>query len=149
MEEKERAEAVLKDSTAETEKVLNMLRKAQLEDEESNRKGEPSLAKVFLMESVHKQLMNKKAHLELLDSGVLTVLKTWLEPLPDGSLPHDTVKKGVLEILMHMSPEREHLLESGIGKIVFFYQKNPYETRAIKKIAGQLVLKWIDAAREG
>jgi transcription factor SPN1 len=41
------------------------------------------------MLSTLMQVMTKRdLHDDLLDSGVLGVLKSWLEPLPDGNLPN-------------------------------------------------------------
>ncbi|KAI5185888.1 transcription factor SPN1 [Nematocida homosporus] len=126
--------------------ILVELDKAQKEDEQLNQEGKPALTRLFLMDSIYNKLLNKKIHEELLDSGVLSLLKKWLEPLPDNSLPHNDVKKGVFDILQHFTPEKEHLIESGIGKIVLFYSKNPYEKKEIKRMAKQLVLRWIELA---
>lgn len=41
----------------------------------------------------------KQLQQEFLDHGVLTLLKNWLEPLPDGSLPNINVRAAVLKIL--------------------------------------------------
>lgn len=41
----------------------------------------------------------KQLQLEFLDHGVLTLLKNWLEPLPDGSLPNINIRAAVLRIL--------------------------------------------------
>lgn len=41
----------------------------------------------------------KQLQQEFLDHGVLTLLKNWLEPLPDGSLPNINVRAAVLRIL--------------------------------------------------
>ena len=37
--------------------------------------------------------------MEFLDHGVLTLLKNWLEPLPDGSLPNINIRTAILKIL--------------------------------------------------
>jgi hypothetical protein len=36
---------------------------------------------------------------EFLDHGVLTLLKNWLEPLPDGSMPNMNIRSAVLKLL--------------------------------------------------
>jgi len=41
----------------------------------------------------------KQLQLEFLDHGVLTLLKNWLEPLPDGSLPNINIRMEILRIL--------------------------------------------------
>lgn len=41
----------------------------------------------------------KQLQLEFLDHGVLNLLKSWLEPLPDGSLPNINIRTAILKIL--------------------------------------------------
>ncbi|KAI5171077.1 transcription factor SPN1 [Nematocida sp. LUAm3] len=143
-EREEREENLVVFDNKETGEILRELDALQKEDEKMNLQGKPALGKIFHMESVYKKLLNRKIHQDLLDSGVLILLKKWLEPLPDNTLPHADVKKGVLDILDHFTPESEHLIESGVGKIVLFYSKNPYEKKEIKNLARKLVLKWIE-----
>lgn len=132
----------------EIQEILLDLERAWEEDQRLNEEGRPAVEKLHLMESVYSRLLKKKNEQELLDAGVLRLLRMWLEPLPDKSLPHEEIKKSVLEILLHLAPEVEHLQESGIGRIVFFYSKNPYEKKQIRRVAKQLVLKWIETATE-
>jgi hypothetical protein len=40
---------------------------------------------------------------EFLDRGVLSSLKNWLEPLPDGSLPNINIRTGILKLLTDVS----------------------------------------------
>lgn len=126
------------------EEILREMEEASDKDRDLNAEGKPALHKLLLIDEVYNKLLNRKAHEELLDAGLLSALRRWLEPLPDNSLPDEETKKKVLGILLHLSPCKEHLLESGVGRIVLFYSKNPYELRPIKQIARQLVLKWID-----
>lgn len=44
-------------------------------------------------------LHRKQLQQEFLDHGVLTLLKNWLEPLPDGSLPNINIREAILKIL--------------------------------------------------
>ncbi|KAI5190938.1 transcription factor SPN1 [Nematocida minor] len=132
----------------ETQEILEELERAWEVDFQANEAGKPALEKLNTVDSVYGKLLKRKNQQELLDSGVLSSLKKWLEPLPDKSLPHEDVKKSVFEILLHLTPEVEHLQESGIGKIVLFYSKNPYEKKPIKRLARQLILKWIEIATE-
>lgn len=45
----------------------------------------------------------KQLQQEFLDHGVLTLLKNWLEPLPDGSLPNINIRAAILKILNDVS----------------------------------------------
>lgn len=44
-------------------------------------------------------LSRKQLQTEFLDHGVLTLLKNWLEPLPDGSLPNINIRAAILRVL--------------------------------------------------
>ncbi|XP_017428632.1 protein IWS1 homolog 1 [Vigna angularis] len=83
---------------------------------------------------------------EFLDNGLLTVLKNWLEPLPDGSLPNLTIRTKVLKILNDMDLEhhdkREHLKNSGIGNAVMFLSQSDEEINSNRKLANELIYKW-------
>ena len=54
----------------------------------------------FIIIVLHGLLLGRKQlQQEFLDHGVLTLLKNWLEPLPDGSLPNINIRAAVLRIL--------------------------------------------------
>lgn len=63
----------------------------------------PYLYRSFLLIVLHGLAVDlwcrKQLQLEFLDHGVLTLLKNWLEPLPDGSLPNINIRAAVLRIL--------------------------------------------------
>lgn len=128
------------------EDILKKMQAAAEEDAELNRQGKPAVKKLELLDPLYDKVLYKGIHEELLDKGVLKILRRWLEPLPDRSLPNDRVKKTVLKILALFSVEKEHLCASGIGKIVLFYSKNPGEKQKIREEANNLVLKWIRVA---
>lgn len=48
---------------------------------------------------VNHSWCRKQLQQEFLDHGVLTLLKNWLEPLPDGSLPNINIRAAILKIL--------------------------------------------------
>jgi transcription factor SPN1 len=77
---------------------------------------------------------DREAFDHLLRGGVLGVLKGWLEPMPDGSLPNSKVRAGVLQMLVslkintHDEEQRDWLKRSGVGKLVMLLTKLPEET---------------------
>lgn len=68
-------------------------------DAELNLDNKPAINKLGKLPLLMDVLSKKPLQLEFLDRGVLTLLKNWLDPLPDGSLPNITVRSGVLKIL--------------------------------------------------
>ncbi|KAF1001765.1 hypothetical protein AG4045_002089 [Apium graveolens] len=64
---------------------------------------------------------------EFLDHGILAVLKSWLEPLPDGSLPNINIRAAILKIL---------------ADVIMFLSRSEEETTSNRRIAKELVDNW-------
>jgi hypothetical protein len=45
------------------------------------------------------QICRKDMQGIMVDNDALSVMRTWLEPLPDGSLPNMNIRKSILEVL--------------------------------------------------
>ncbi|KAL0371938.1 UNVERIFIED_CONTAM: protein IWS11 [Sesamum calycinum] len=126
-------------SAAETallvENVMAELKVVAEEDAELYRQGKPATNKMQL-------------HQEFLDHGGLTLLKNWLEPLPDGSLPDINIRTAVLKILNDFPIDLQHsdrrglLKRSGLGKVIMFLSMSAEETTVNQKLAKELVDKW-------
>ncbi|KAJ0431754.1 putative transcription regulator IWS1 family [Helianthus annuus] len=130
------------------EKIMAELEVAAEEDANLNRASKPAINKLIKLPFLIEALSKKQLQLEFLDHGVLTLLKNWLEPLPDGSLPNRNIRTAVLEILtefpidLYQDDRREQLKKSGIGKAVMFMSKSDEETASNRKLAKDLVDKW-------
>ncbi|WOL09278.1 hypothetical protein Cni_G18031 [Canna indica] len=118
------------------------------EDAELNRQNKPAINKLRKLPLLIEVLSKKKLQQEFLDHGVLTLLKNWLEPLPDGSLPNMNIRSAILRILsdfpidLEQYDRREQLKKSGLGKVIMFLSKSDEETTANRKLAKELVDKW-------
>ncbi|KAK1320326.1 hypothetical protein QJS10_CPA03g01586 [Acorus calamus] len=97
------------------------------EDAELNREGKPAINKLKKLPMLTDVLSKKQLHHEFVDHGVLTLLKNWLEPLPDGSLPNMNIREAILKILTD---------------VVMFLSRSDEETTSNKKLAKELVDKW-------
>jgi transcription factor SPN1 len=114
------------------------------EDIQANADGKPALAKLRLLPQVTNTL--RKSHLEglILDNQLLSVIKDWLEPLPDKSLPALNIQRALFSILVGLpSIEKDLLKESHIGQIVLFYSRCARVDKAISRTADQLVTAWM------
>ncbi|KAI5179704.1 transcription factor SPN1 [Nematocida sp. AWRm80] len=145
--ERDNTPGTTKELSKECTDILDELEEGYTVDIELNKEGKPAVKKLSVIEDIYTKLLNKKIQEELLDFGLLSLLKKWLEPLPDGSLPPQEIKQPILTILLHLSPEIDHLTESEVGKIVLFYAKNPHEASSTQRLAKQIVLKWIELAK--
>ncbi|XP_052209479.1 protein IWS1 homolog 1-like [Diospyros lotus] len=130
------------------ENVMAELEVVAEEDAELNRQSKPAINKLKKLPLLTEVLSKKQLQLEFLDHGVLTLLKNWLEPLPDGSLPNINIREAILKILtdfpidLDQYDRREQLKKSGLGKVIMFLSKSDEETIANRKLAKDLVDKW-------
>ncbi|KAI8377608.1 uncharacterized protein BYT42DRAFT_350360 [Radiomyces spectabilis] len=112
------------------------------EDAIANGKRKPAVAKLKLLQEVVGMLTNKHWQDSILDNQLLDAIRLWLEPLPDRSLPSLDIQTEMLDILDKLPIASDHLRESGVGKIVYFYTKSPRIETPVKRKADQLVAKW-------
>ncbi|XVF24497.1 hypothetical protein REPUB_Repub13aG0133200 [Reevesia pubescens] len=131
------------------EKVMALLEVAVEEDAQLNRQDKPAIKKIQMLPLLTDFLSKKKLQEEFLDHGVLSLLKNWLEPLPDGSLPNATIRASILNILTEVLPidiekedRKEQLKKSGLGKVVMFLSKSEEELSANRKLARHLTENW-------
>ncbi|KAH7576476.1 hypothetical protein JRO89_XS01G0077600 [Xanthoceras sorbifolium] len=130
------------------ENVMAELEVTAEEDAELNRQGKPAINKLKKLSLLTEVLSKKQLQQEFLDHGVLTLLKNWLEPLPDGSLPNINIRAAILRILtdfpidLEQYDRREQLKKSGLGKVIMFLSKSDEETTSNRKLAKDLVDKW-------
>ncbi|CAL9028776.1 unnamed protein product [Prunus brigantina] len=130
------------------ENVMAELEVTAEEDAEFNRQGKPAINKLKKLPLLTEVLSKKQLQQEFLDHGVLTLLKNWLEPLPDGSLPNINIRAAILKILtdfpidLEQYDRREQLKKSGLGKVIMFLSKSEEETTSNRKLAKELVDKW-------
>lgn len=137
-----------------TDKILSIKQdmiEALEKDKSHNKNKQPALNRLKLLNSVYSSLLNKNLQKQLLEYNILEVIKEWLEPMPDGTLPNIKIRRVMLDALLNLPVSKGQLMESnGIGKIINFYSKNGSENGEIKGMAIDLVKKWTDilVARE-
>ncbi|KAG0463375.1 hypothetical protein HPP92_019444 [Vanilla planifolia] len=133
------------------EMVENLMAELEVtaeEDAELNRQNKPAINKLKKLPLLIEVLSKKKLQQEFLDHGVLALLRNWLEPLPDGSLPNMNIRAAILKILsdfpidLEQYDRREQLKKSGLGKVIMFLSRSDEETTANRKLAKELVDKW-------
>lgn len=135
------------DSVVEGECVafLESMKKARDEDLKSFNRGQPALEKIKMLKNVEK-IMNKVYHRKyLLDNMILAAFRSWLNPLPDGSLPNIQVRTTLLDIL-HDFPTDEDWVErlegsQGLGKVINYLSKSD-DHAPNKRLAEKIMMKW-------
>lgn len=133
---------------ATVENLLAQMEVAVEEDIQAHEAGKPAIHRLRMLSRVQDVLSKRKLHNDLLDSGLLGVLKAWIEPMPDGTLPNTRLRNSVLNMLgalpidCSFEDRREQLKRSGLGKVVMFLSKLPDETTENKRLAHSLVERW-------
>ncbi|KAF5141387.1 transcription factor iws1 [Vairimorpha ceranae] len=133
------------------EEIIDPARKIKLEmlsaviqDNKNNEQHLPATNKLEKLDLFVKSLLNKDLQERLLSENILDVVRKWLEPLPDNSLPNIKIKRGLLEVLKNLRINKYLIIDSKIGEIVHFYMKNPKECKEIKNIAKEVVYTWLN-----
>ncbi|GAX85985.1 hypothetical protein CEUSTIGMA_g13401.t1 [Chlamydomonas eustigma] len=117
-------------------------------DMEEHQNRRPAIHKLKVLAEVEEFLAQKKYHELFISSGGLGVLKAWVEPYADGSLPNARVRAAVLRgcQLLPIDTTREdmkaQLKRSELGKRVLFLSMCSAETMENKRMARELVQNW-------
>ncbi|KAG0181879.1 Transcription factor iws1 [Apophysomyces sp. BC1034] len=108
----------------------------------ANSNKKPAIAKLKMLNEVTNMLNNKVLQDSILDNQLLDTIRLWLEPLPDRSLPGLDIQTEMLDVMDNLPIASDHLRESGVGKIVYFYTKSPRVETRVRRKAEQLVARW-------
>ena len=116
---------------------------AAKKDMEHNKNKEPAIEKLKLL----PEFLDKAQKLEwqeyLMDEGILKVIRDWLKPLPDGSLPNQKIRTELFKTLNFLPVTQDYLEESGgLGKVLTFLAKHPLESDANRKFLEIMITKW-------
>jgi transcription factor SPN1 len=119
------------------------MKSAADEDQLANASRQPATAKLRMLPEVMQVLQRTQLSQAIIDGNLLELVKIWLEPLPDKSLPALNIQHSFFEVLPKMDIDTVALKESGLGRIVLFYTKpNKRVTAPIKRAADSLVAQW-------
>lgn len=112
------------------------------DDIESNKNNKPALRKLAFTPELLRKLKNLKVQERFLDIGGCKYLADWLSKLPDGSFPCLNIIETGLEICEFLPIEKEHLLESKLGKAVEKIRKMKNGNDVIKRKSAEVINLW-------
>lgn len=118
------------------------MREAALSDASCVNEGQPAVHKQQLLKRVQDTLRQQGLAESILDGNLLESVRIWLEPLPDASLPSFEIQQTLFSALTALPIKTIHLRESGLGRIVAFYQKSRRPHPSIKRMAQKLIGDW-------
>jgi len=122
--------------------LKSSMEQAADKDLDAIRNKQPATSKLAMLPLVEATLAKSALHETILDNLLLMTLRRWLEPLPDRSLPAYSIQRTLLTALQKLPITKEHLAESGIGKIIIFYRNSPRVEQSIRRIADALWVEW-------
>ncbi|KAJ2159958.1 Transcription factor iws1 [Coemansia sp. RSA 552] len=118
------------------------MRDATYRDIDDNKDHLPAIHKLSMLSDVVEELSKSHLYEAFLDNNIVDSIRLWLEPLDDGSLPSLDIQNSMLDILQKLPIRRDHLRESGVGKIVLFMSKCPRIPEANRRVCEQLIQQW-------
>ena len=130
------------------ENLMAQMEAALDADQEAFASKTPALHKLRMLKKAEDAFGIQRMHDHLMRGGILGVLKGWLEPMPDGTLPNSKIRSGVLHMLVRLNinsaneDHRDQLKKSGVGKLVMLLSKLPEETQENQRVARGLVESW-------
>ncbi|KAJ2814660.1 Transcription factor iws1, partial [Coemansia erecta] len=118
------------------------MRDAAYRDIDDNKDRLPAVHKLSMLPDVIEELGKPHLNEAFLENNIVDSIRLWLEPLDDGSLPSLDIQNAMLAILKRLPIRRDHLRESGIGKIVLFMSKCPRIPEANRRACEQFIQQW-------
>lgn len=123
-------------------RLRSKMRNAAIQDSECVQNGQPALNKIRMLPEVSAVLSKPMLAESILDGNLLESVRIWLEPLPDASLPSYEIQRELFNALLRLPIKTIHLRESGLGRVVLFYQKSKRPHQQIKRAAEKLISEW-------
>ncbi|KAI5951324.1 IWS1 [Candida jiufengensis] len=111
-------------------------------DVDKNTQGLIATEKLKLLDDVLNMLSRADLAISILDNNLLEAVRLWLEPLPDASMPAYQIQKELIHALESLPIKTDHLVASGIGKVLVFYQRSKRTEPQLKKIVDRLIGDW-------
>lgn len=124
------------------DQLKNMMIEAANLDVEKNSQGQIATEKLKLLKVVMDTLSKADLAISILDNNLLEAVRLWLEPLPDASMPAYQIQKELMQSLTTLPIKTDHLVASGIGKVLVFYQRSKRTEPNLKKIVDRLIGDW-------
>lgn len=128
----------------EIEELRNRMIAAAEADGELVRQGLPASQKLKMLPEV-VSLLNRNTYVQAIldpETNLLEAVRFFLEPLTDGSLPAYNIQRELFAALAKLPMNKDTLISSGIGKVIYFYRKSKRPEPAIKRQATKLMEEW-------
>jgi transcription factor SPN1 len=104
--------------------------------------------KLKLLPEVEKKLKMVELHESFLRHGLLSVLRMWLDLLPDGNLPNLNIRTSLIKLIEQLPvstdshDRKDELKRSGLGRNIMFLSSLAEETAENRTVCKKLIEKW-------
>ena len=122
---------------------LERMDAAAEKDEQAVAQKRPGLNKLGMLEEVLDMIKNHDYQSYLIEGDMLSVVRRWIQPLPNGQLGNVTVRQKLLDAIANMPGIHPNALKrSELGKTVMLLHKHPKETPGMKRQTRELIEQW-------
>merc|ERR1712096_600630 len=104
---------------------------------------EPALQKVSILRSCISEISKPDNQNWFVTFGGLSVIRAWLKPSPDGSLPPLTLRNELLRVLAKLPVSASNLRKSQLGHQIKALLKHRDETLSNRKRCQDLINRWL------
>ena len=122
--------------------ILSTMNKAAEDDRQLYQQGLPAVKKLQMLQKMERAVTTKSIQEMLLECDLLSVLKSWIEPMNKTVLAGLTVRIGVYDVLKKLPCTTEQLKRSKIGKTLMVLVKHKQETDENKRKIREIIDKW-------
>ena len=122
--------------------ILSTMNQAAEEDKDLYHQGVPAVKKLQMLSRVERAVTTKSLQGTLLEYDLLSVLKSWIEPMSKTVLAGLTIRNAVYDILKKLPCTTEQLKRSQIGKTLMVMVKHKNETSENKRKIREIIDKW-------
>lgn len=116
------------------QEVLYRMDKAHADDLVSMSEKRPALERIKYVDQAIRMLQKQLLQPTFLDFAVLGIIKKWIQPLEDGTLPNLGVRTKLLQLIGRLPIMKDHLKRDGFGKVIMTLWKHPQEVRKDKSL---------------
>lgn len=146
MKKKKREKKSLTEMEDEVKLFLGRMETAAEDDEMAVAERRPATKKLAMLNEVTEMMARRDMQRSLLEMGLLTVCRRWIQPLPSGKLGNVTVRDRLIDAIGAMNGENgissHDLKVSEFGKTVMVLYKHRDETPTMKRKLKTLIEQW-------
>ena len=146
MKRKKKIPKKLTELEDEAREFISKMENAADDDVQAVKARRPAVKKLRMLGDVTEMLTKRDMQRSLLDHDILSSVKRWIQPLPNGSLGNVTVRQRLIESIGNMSGENgitsSDLKRSGIGQTIMILYKHRSETPNMKRALKKLIEQW-------